>query len=234
MRYLWLFLTPIVLLSSCTKEDELTFFRKGKRVDSGLVWQKSPVTPEEILKGKKVTEVFSDTFDRPELGPHWLALGGEWRIEKGSVFSPKANNHNLVLTGISLPDNAVIELTMWSESPFIDVKFNAWGDGKDHEHGDGYTFILGGWKNRISVISRLHEHERNRVEDRTTRLEPATPYRVKVIRLGGKIWWFVNDEIFLAYYDPQPLSSSAGYRYFSLANWESLAFFDNVRISAIE
>lgn len=233
MRYLALALVLIFVVVACKKEDD-TFFTKGKKVESGLIWEKSPVTAESILAGKKVTPLFSDDFNRAELGPNWRALGGEWRIENNAVFSPKANNLNLVLTGATLPDNALVELTMWSGSDFVDIKFDAWGDGKPHEHGDGYSFILGGWKNRISVIAKLHEHEKNRVEDRATRLEQETRYRIKVIRIGGKIWWFVNDEIFLAYLDPKPLAAAAGYKYLSFANWESAAYFDDLKISTIE
>ncbi len=213
MRYLALILLVIFVVVSCKKGE---------------------VTTESILAEKKVTPLFADTFDRPELGPNWQVQGGDWRLEEGVVQSMKANNLNLVLTGAALPDNAVIELTMWSESDFVDIKFNAWGDGKEHEHGDGYSFILGGWKNRVSVIAKLHEHEKSRVEDRATRLEKSKRYRVKLIRIGGKIWWFVNDAIFLAYNDPQPLAAATGYKYLSFANWESRAYFDDLKISTIE
>jgi len=233
MRYLALVLVLSLCLVSCKKE-EASFFTKGKKVESGLIWEKSPVTVDEILAGKKVTPLLSDTFDRPDLGPNWRVQGGDWQIEDGVVRSMKANNRNLVLTGVGLPDNAVIELTMWSESDFVDIKFNAWGDGKEHEHGDGYSFILGGWKNRVSVIAKLHEHEKNRVEDRATRLDQSKRYQVKVIRIGGKIWWFVDDAIFLAYNDPKPLAAAAGYEYLSFANWESMAYFDDLKISEIE
>jgi len=234
MRIVIALLGTAVILGACNKEEDLSFFSKGRRVETGLIWEKSPASADAVLAGKKVTPLFTDTFDRTELGPNWQVQGGDWRIEEGVVRSSTAHNRNLVLTGIPLPDNAVIELSLWSASPFVDVKFNAWGDGKIHDHGDGYSFILGGWKNRVSVISRLHEHEKNRVEDRATRLSPNERYRVKVIRIGAKIWWFVNDDIFLAYYDPTPLTGAAGYRYLSLANWESEAFFDDLRIAAIE
>lgn len=234
MRYLAAVAACLFLLVACKKEEENAFFTKGKKVESGLIWEKTPVTADAVLAGKKVTPLFTDTFDRPEFGPNWQAQGGDWRIENGVVRSMKANNRNLVLTGAGLPDDAVIELTMWSGSDFVDIKFNAWGDGKEHDHGDGYSFILGGWKNRISVIAKLHEHEKNRVEDRATRLEQETRYRVKVIRIGGKIWWFVNDAIFLAYLDPKPISGASGYKYLSFANWESAAYFDDLKIAKIE
>ncbi len=234
MRYLALALILTLGIVSCKKEEENAFFTKGKKVETGLIWEKTPVTAEAILAGKMVTPLFSDTFDRPDLGPNWRVQGGDWRIEDGVVQSMKANNRNLVLTGAALPDNAVIELKMWSGSDFVDIKFNAWGDGGEHDHGDGYSFILGGWKNRVSVIAKLHEHEKSRVEDRATRLAQDEVYRVKVIRIDGRIWWFVNDEIFLAYLDPKPLAAAAGYKYLSFANWESMAYFDDLKIAKIE
>ena len=115
--------------------------------------------PEERL-----VKIFEDDFNRAEIGENYANLGGDWKIEDGKLKSKKAENKNLVLKSVNLPQNAVIELTMKSNSSDIDVKFNLWGDGKPHDHGDGYTFILGGWKNRVSIISKLDEHEKKRSE----------------------------------------------------------------------
>ena len=181
-------------------------------------------------KEQKLKTVFEDNFDRAGLGDNYTVQGGDWKITDGAVTSTKAENRNLVLTGFALPRNGVIELTMWSESEGVDVKFNAWGDGLIHDHGDGYSFILGGWNNRISVISKLHEHEKKRVENRT-KLEKGKKYRVKVERLDNKIKWFVDGELFLKYDDDDPLQTSEGYNRLSFGNWRSKVFFDDLKIS---
>ena len=122
---------------------------------------------------------------------------------------------------------------MKSYSDAVDVKFNLWGDGKIHDHGDGYSFILGGWNNRISVISKLDEHEKRRSE-RKGKLEKEKLYKIKVDRSSNKIKWFVNGELFLEYSDETPLKVSDGFSKLSFANWKSDVEFDDLKIYALE
>lgn len=178
----------------------------------------------------KLEKIFEDDFERSELGENYIVQGGDWKIDAGAITSSKAENRNLVLTGVYLPQNGVIELTMWSESEGVDVKFNAWGDGKIHDHGDGYSFILGGWQNRVSVISKLHEHEKKRSEERDIRLKKGERYRVKIVRKASDIKWFVNDKLFLSYNDEDPLKTGDGFDKLSFGNWRSKVFFDDLKI----
>ncbi|HSW60741.1 MAG TPA: hypothetical protein VLJ60_08060 [bacterium] len=177
----------------------------------------------------KLEKIFEDNFERTELGENYTVQGGDWKIDAGVITSSKAENRNLVLTGVTLPQNGAIELTMWSESDGVDIKFNAWGDGGIHDHGDGYSFILGGWQNRVSVISKLHEHEKKRVENRK-KLEKGMKYKIKIVRKGNNIKWFVEGSLFLEYDDPDPLKVSNGYNRFSFGNWRSSVFFDDLKI----
>ncbi len=220
-----------LLLISCSHhQDENTLFFQGKRVQTGLIWQPVAVSEQEVLKGYTRVPVYRDDFS-VERKNRWKNLGGDWRITEGTLVSNRALNHNFVLS-VPLPQDAVITLTMRSESDAVDVKFNAWGDGKQHEHGDGYSFILGGWHNRISVISRLNEHEKGRYERREP-LKKGVEYRSTVIRIGKKIYWFVNGSLFLVYFDKKPLKTTDGYAYFSFGNWKSRVIFDNVKIEAL-
>ena len=183
---------------------------------------------------KKAVLVFEDSFERAEIGDNYEIQGGDWRIENGKLKSRTAKNRNLVLKSVDLPQNGIVELTMKSHSDAVDVKFNLWGDGKIHDHGDGYTFILGGWNNRISVISRLDEHEKKRSEKRNANLEKETLYKIKVERSSSKIRWFVNGELFLEYNDETPLKVSDGFSKLSFANWKSDVEFDELKIYALE
>jgi len=182
---------------------------------------------------KKLVKIFEDDFNRSEIGENYEIQGGDWHISDGKLRCKTAKNRNLVLKSVDLPQNAVIELTMKSNSDAVDVKFNLWGDGKIHDHGDGYTFILGGWNNRISVISKLHEHEKKRSEKKE-KLEKETLYKIKVERLSNKIKWFVNGELFLEYNDETPLKVSDGFSKLSFANWKSDVEFDDLKIYAWE
>ena len=182
---------------------------------------------------KKAVLVFEDNFDRAGIGGNYEIQGGDWRIENGKLRFGTAKNRNLVLRSVDLPQNGIVELTMKSYSDAVDVKFNLWGDGKIHDHGDGYTFILGGWNNRISVISKLHEHEKNRSEKKE-KLEKEKLYKIKVERLSSKIKWFVHGELFLEYSDETPLKVSDGFSKLSFANWKSDVEFDDLKIYALE
>lgn len=182
---------------------------------------------------KKVVLVFEDSFERTEIGENYEIQGGDWRIENGKLRCGTAKNKNLVLRSVDLPQNGIVELTMKSYSDAVDVKFNLWGDGKIHDHGDGYSFILGGWNNRISVISKLDEHEKRRSE-RKGKLEKEKLYKIKVERSSSKIKWFVNGELFLEYSDETPLKVNDGYSKLSFANWRSDVEFDDLKIYALE
>ncbi len=224
----------ILVLTACPsrkKTDvEENIFNRGERIKTGFVWEKSEVSFDEIIADRQLVKVFKDDFNREELGENYTVQGGDWKIVDGKVVSKKAENRNLVLSGFDLPQNGVVKLKMKSMSDFVDIKFNVWGDGGVHDHGDGYSFILGGWKNRVSVISKQHEHEKNRFEDRKTRLEPNKDYHVKVVRKGKEIYWFVNDSLFLVYYDESPLRTENGFNKFSFGNWRSHVKFDDLEI----
>lgn len=183
---------------------------------------------------KKLVKIFEDDFNRAGIGENYEIQGGDWHISDGKLRCKTAKNRNLVLKSVDLPQNAVIELTMKSNSDAVDVKFNLWGDGKIHDHGDGYSFILGGWNNRISVISKLHEHEKKRAEKRNAGLEKGKVYKIKVERLSNKIRWFVNGELFLEYSDETPLKVDDGYSKLSFANWKSDVEFDDLKIYSLE
>lgn len=188
---------------------------------------------DRLLDGKKPELVFSDDFNRSEPGQNYKIQGGDWKIRDGALVSTTAKNRNIVLSGVELPENAVIELTMMSRSDAVDVKFNLWGDGGIHDHGDGYTFILGGWKNRISVISKLDEHEKGRSESRK-KLEKSHVYHSKVIRISKDIYWFVDGELFLKYRDAEPLKTADGFNRLSFGNWKSDVAFDDLKIYKIK
>src|SRR5687768_13459690 len=95
--------------------------------------------------------LFSDSFDRAELGPEWLATAPVYRLVGGELVVKGAHNHPLWLKR-ELPQDAVIELDAWSMDPAGDIKVEAWGDGKSYAKSveytsSGYVFIQGGWQN---------------------------------------------------------------------------------------
>jgi hypothetical protein len=173
---------------------------------------------------------FADDFNRADLGPSWRFQGGTWLLKEGAVHSPIAQNKCLWLTK-PVPADLSIELEAWSMSPRGDIKLTLFGDGV--EHGTGYALIFGGWFNTVSVIARMDEHGSDRKErhDRGV-VKPGQRYRFEVKRLGGRIEWFIDGVLYLAYDDPLPLRGP-GHEHFALCNWESPVYFDNLKIFAL-
>ncbi|MCK5808762.1 hypothetical protein KAH37_07250 [bacterium] len=233
IRAITILLLCCTLFVACSEKSSTTqtLFTQGERVESGLIWKGEEINKKELIKEYKRVEIYREDFTTPKKS-EWNNLGGQWEFKEGKLFSPEAKNRNFVLQK-PLPQDAIISLTLRSESEGVDIKFNAWGDGKQHEHGDGYSFILGGWSNRVSVISRLHEHEKGRVENRT-KLKKGVEYRCEIIRKGGEIYWFVNNKLFLVYFDKKPLKIEDGQRYFSLGNWKSSVWIDNILIEKLQ
>jgi len=180
-------------------------------------------------KTEKLARVpFSDDFDRPKLGELYSGDPG-WRIRDGRVFSAGTRNRALWLS-LKLPDDAIIELDARSESPAGDIKFEIYGDGRNH--ASGYILAFGGWKNTISIIARLNEHGADRQEYRQRGLvEMGKTYHMKVVRRDKVIKWYVDGRLLLDYYDSEPLRGE-GHDRFAFNDWESNLYFDNLTIRA--
>ena len=116
---------------------------------------------------------FRDGFDRATLGDAYWSNGGHWRIARGQVFSPGVGNNPLWLKA-RLPRDVRIEFDARSEGPDGDVKWEAFGDGRNH--ASGYVFILGGWHNREVRIAKLDEHALTETELRAQLANLEQPY----------------------------------------------------------
>ncbi|HYV65859.1 MAG TPA: hypothetical protein VE964_06430 [Myxococcales bacterium] len=116
---------------------------------------------------------FHDDFDRATLGDAYWSNGGHWRIVRGQVYSPGVGNNPLWLKA-RLPRDVRIEFDVRSEGADGDVKWEAFGDGRNH--ASGYVFIFGGWHNREVRIAKLDEHAPTEAELRAQLANLAQPY----------------------------------------------------------
>jgi hypothetical protein len=169
---------------------------------------------------------FEDRFDRAGLGEHWWSGGGHWRLAEGALYSPGVKNNPLWLKA-RLPRDVVIEFTVRGESAAGDLKVELFGNGRDHS--SGYVLIFGGWNNSTSIISRLDEHGRDRLERKDLKVERGRTYRWRIERTGGKLTWSIDGEKFLELDDPKPLAGR-GHDRFGFSGWQSDAFFDDLVI----
>ena len=180
---------------------------------------------------------FSDEFDRAQLGPDWLPTDpAAVSLEQGAAVVQRAHNHPVWLRK-PLPENVVIDLDVWTDSPDGDMKVEVFGDGQSFHRGDpgaaydatGYVLVMGGWRNTLSAIARQHEHAADRVTRAEPRIVPGKKYHWTIRRQGRLLTWLVDGQPFLTLDDPDPLRGPA-HRHFALSGWESKVHFDNLKI----
>lgn len=196
-------------------------------------------------------------FSAAELGPEWSTTSGRWRILDGRLFNDGAHNVPLWLAA-ALPDDVRIGFEAESKSPEVDMKFEVFGNGRDHE--SGYVVIVAGWNNTTSEIARLDEHgsKRTPAEDvalraavardaqaaarehagrrevtaRRVQMQPNRVYRFRFERRGHLLQLFIDDELHVELFDPSPLRGE-GHDRFAFSNWASIVYFDDLRIEAL-
>ena len=106
-----------------------------------------------------------------------------------------AHNHPLWLRKV-LPDDVRIDVDVTGLSPDGDLKVILAGDGKSFESDDavrrdlqytetGYVFIFGGWRNSVSTLVKLQEHEWQR--------DPSVPRNLTARVVQGKtVHWTIS------------------------------------------
>lgn len=174
------------------------------------------------------TVPFHDDFERGtvELGDHYHATGGFWRIQEGWLYSPGVKNNPLWLQA-KLPRDVAVEFDVRADDAAGDVKCEIFGNGRDH--ASGYILVFGGWNNTISALARLDEHGPDRKERRDRKVEKGRTYHFKVVRQGRKLDWFIDGELFLSWDDAAPLEGS-GHDRFAFSTWATDVSFDNLDI----
>jgi len=179
--------------------------------------------------------VFSDDFERSELGDQWSRGSGEggpgqWRIASGWVVGDRIKNDPLWLK-MPLPERVRVEFDARSRSPEGDLKFEIFGDGDRHE--SGYVVILGGWKNSLDVIARLDEHGDDRLEQASMKIEANRVYRIAAERVDQNLRVFVDGNLHMTFNDEEPLRGSK-HRHFAFNDWMVPVEFDNFRVYELE
>lgn len=171
--------------------------------------------------------VFSDDFERGTIGDAWRTQSESWEILDGWLAVAGARNEALWLAQ-PLPERVRIEFDAKSLSDEGDIKFEVFTDGEEHE--SGYIGIFGGWDNRLNIIARLDEHGDDRLVGAEGRsVEPERTYRFRIERTDHVLRWYIDDALFLAFEDAEPLVGD-DHAYFGFNDWDAPLRFDNVRV----
>lgn len=203
--------------------------------------------PPETSADPSLSSVFTDDFNRPELGAAWRATSSAWSIAEGMLCGENARNHPVWLAR-RLPINARIEFTARSSSTQGDIKAEFWGDGRSFAAGQSYTdatsylTIFGGWRNTFHVLARIDEHAPDRREIKVLPgaadfiVRPVVPnqsYQFHVERRDGRtVEWRVDGLEIAAYADDEPLTG-AGHEHFGFNNWQVRVCFDDLRVTPL-
>ena len=181
---------------------------------------------EQKASGKATWKVvFEETFETPDWKSRFKGSETAWKVEEGSLRGANDRNAGLWWTG-DLPRDARIEFEAKALSDHGDLKVEIFGTSRSHQAG--YVVIFGGWKNRVSVLARLDEHGKDRIENRTFVPTPGKVHAFLIERVGTRLSVAVDGKPLYSLEDPQPIEGTA----FGFANWEAPVQFDNLRISA--
>jgi hypothetical protein len=192
---------------------------------------KNDPSPRAHLVGG--TLVFSDDFERIELGDSWRTKHPGWTLKDGALNDTNAKNAGVWLTQ-PLPDRVRVEFTARSEAltdgkPFPgDLKCEIFATQPEHQ--TGYILINGGWSNRLDVIARLDEHGEDRLTRDSSRVEPSVAYRWAIVRVDDSVQWFRDGKLVLSFPDADPVQG----HYFGFNNWASNAFYDDLAVYALD
>lgn len=185
-----------------------------------------------------ISEQWTDNFERDSVGASYYETGDGYRVASGALNAKGAKNHPLWMRR-KLPRDVRIEFEAWSTDPRGDLKVEVFGDGHSYDPdggayvATGYELIFGGWSNSKSIIARLDEHAPDVVVDRTRKkVTPNQRYRWKIERIGRKLTWHIDDQLFLHLDDARPLEGG-GHEYFGFNNWETDTWFDNLVITPL-
>ena len=207
-------------MGACTKPQATKKTPEEASADDSAAQEKSTAVAGNSSTG---TLVFSEDFEGADWRSNWSGSETAWKVDSGRLKGQGDKNGGLWWTG-KLPRNAKIEFDAWAESDHGDLKVELYGEQREHQ--SGYVVILGGWKNRISVIARKDEHGKDRIENRKIVTSPGQRHRFKLVREDTELRFYVDGERVMTFLDESPL---AGFS-FGFANWEAPVAFDNLSI----
>jgi hypothetical protein len=166
--------------------------------------------------------VFSDDFERPELGADWLARSGRWKIRDGRLNISNDKNEGAWLNQ-PLPERVRVEFDAVANTDEGDLKFEIFAT--EQRHQTGYIVILGGWRNTVSIIARLNEHGEDRLEADAKAVKGRV-HHLTAVRTDNSLRWYVDGNLVLKFDDEEPIRGT----YFAFNDWAADVSFDNLRI----
>ena len=155
-----------------------------------LSWITGVALSTKPESGGPWTQQFTDCFDRPELGPDWRVIDGEWKIENGQL-----TGHGTILCARKFPGRHRLEYTAGTADPrpcdlSAILSCGAAGLPTGAYFGFGWNF------NQMSVISFDWRPARRREATQSAaRIVPGKSHQIVCERDGLELRHIVDGEL---------------------------------------
>jgi hypothetical protein len=205
-------------------------------------------TADHVMVKPEDVDVFCDrtiSYSFVRAASSWRTAGGEWLVTNRWRCDPRWS-----FFGGESKDGAA---AIWNKARFdgdLTVEFAAGirhqqrGGGYDRYASDmnvvicgdgrslnsGYGFIFGGWDNSRTAVTR-----KGKVVKKSGKIIPTGGmhrrwFYYKIVRRGGRLRYYVDNELVLDYIDPDPLPGGQ----MALWTWQNGLMIARVRIAAEE
>ncbi|MCA9012576.1 MAG: hypothetical protein KDB01_22650, partial [Planctomycetaceae bacterium] len=187
-------------------------------------------------------EVFTDNFDRTELGELWTATKGTWSIENAVAVGqleaiPSATGETTATLDLALdwlPSSVAVEFDAWAEEPMV---FGAML--RSHEGAAGVESLFLGantsqfnqFRRGLAVVSRMSGgvSQIARLDDQAW-FEPGQRYRVKTVRTAEQWELWINGRLRLETRIPASLWAPTLQLRGAFGKPDAKVYIDNVAI----
>ncbi|MFH0937984.1 MAG: hypothetical protein V1899_01675 [Planctomycetota bacterium] len=193
---------------------------------------------QRLAEGKII---FSDDFDRPELGGNWIVEEGTWQSGRAMGKTPDGvigtNGKKYPDTFLWTKQSFKGDLSVEFEAECLaaipqDINFVINGQAPNYPPPEKplYLFGLGGWGNTMSGVERAPDYKWKMLTGLFT-IEKNKIYKVLAGRLGSKFYLFVDGKLIVETADPNPLPNEGQ---FAFHVYESTVRYSKLRLRAPE
>lgn len=181
--------------------------------------------------------IFTDTFDRTEIGAGWESKAGRWSIDNGALrgelaaVSGDVNRATIVPRGLRVPQFADVRYDLWSPEPMVgELKF------VDDAALQGLLAIFIGHadpnlnRGKTGVLAMSRDNQYTDLANHPTpEFRPGKRYRVRIVREPSRMTMFIDGtEALATEFSPRDLPELQLQG--SWARPGAVVYFDNVEV----
>ena len=165
--------------------------------------------------------VFSDDFDRKELGNNWKIIHGNWRLVNGAL----SGRGDAIYINRSFPGDQKLEFDAWVDKNGTACDLDGiLGDKKMERYGNsGYLFAFGTYGNNFSKINR-EKVQILRIS--TPVIVPGKRHKIVCEKTGNTLIWRIDGKVVAEYRETFKVLDGGYVGFYTDAG----GCFDNVKV----